>query len=607
MSGPQFMHIETYARAVSKLRKQREATRASEGKFIDRKLTVEEICAEAARLEGHCPHVDAPAAPVLIHGMSPDKVPALLEARIDEANAAIKAAKAAMKRGTRASGTRAIRADTHTLFTMVASHPIPWSDAASGEANFENSKNRELLRQWEASNVAWAKKKAEQLCLDLVSVVRHEDEAHPHLHFLFIPRGGRMEARGSHPGYMAQKELVREESEDDKVFRRRMNKAYVQAMRAFQDDYFASVGIESGLLRTGPKRQRLSRDEYLAEKDAGRARALASLRSKELKKEVEQTQEDIAEAKDVLAMVGADAVQAIIRSRELETQNDRAESALVAKQTEARSLDDLLRMSEALQAEHAQEKAALIAAQAERAEAEAYVARVRSEAEHVLAETERNRALFEAGLEKLERDRKELAKQKREGELVLASERAAVAQEKIELDAVAEGIEAYAEGRLLFNPANRSREFSLADGATPENLQLRDRLVVVKDRLLPMVTKLDAALSRRAAKLNDALKAAISSWASGLLEGVGEAGPDGRPTFDLPNSPEADRLLEKISPFREAVARVISTLPDRGLVAAVKRGLLRFGTHLNAAEQAEAQEFKRNLAMLERQRGKERE
>lgn len=48
-------------------------------------------------------------------------------------------------------------------------------------------------------------------------------------------------------------------------------------------------------------------------------------------------------------------------------------------------------------------------------------------------------------------------------------------------------------------------------------------------------------------------------------------------------------------------------LPDRGIVAVVKQGPARFATHLDAAEQAAAQEFERDLAMLERQRRNERE
>lgn len=38
MSGPMFMHVETYATSVSKVRKKREAARAAEGKIVDRKL-----------------------------------------------------------------------------------------------------------------------------------------------------------------------------------------------------------------------------------------------------------------------------------------------------------------------------------------------------------------------------------------------------------------------------------------------------------------------------------------------------------------------------------------------------------------------------------------
>src|SRR5689334_1169146 len=109
MSGPQFMHVETYQMSVSKLRKHREVARAEEGKVVDRKLNVEEICGEAARSPGHCPHVEAAQAPVLLHGISPDQVPSLLAERVAAANAAITAKKAAMARGTRSSGPRPIR------------------------------------------------------------------------------------------------------------------------------------------------------------------------------------------------------------------------------------------------------------------------------------------------------------------------------------------------------------------------------------------------------------------------------------------------------------------------------------------------------------------
>src|SRR3712207_5420276 len=104
MSGPQFVHIETYAKSVSPLRREREAARAELKKAVDRKLTVEEICGEAARLPGHHPHVEQAKAPILLYGIAPDRVPALLDERIAVANARIRATKAAMERGTRKDG-----------------------------------------------------------------------------------------------------------------------------------------------------------------------------------------------------------------------------------------------------------------------------------------------------------------------------------------------------------------------------------------------------------------------------------------------------------------------------------------------------------------------
>lgn len=605
MSGPQFMHIETYAKRVSKLRKEREASRAEEGKLIDRKLSVEEICGEAARLEGHCPHVEAVKAPVLLHGISPDQVPAVLEGRVLEANAAIKASKASMARGTRKSGPRVIRNDTHTLLTMVTSHPTPWIDPGTGDANFEHADNRALLEKWEERNLAWAMRRAKDLGMDLVSVVRHEDEAHPHLHFLFIPCGQRIDARGSHPGYIAQEALEREEGEDDKVFRRRRNTAYIQAMRSFQDDYYTSVSLDSGLLRTGPKRQRLSRAAYMQETDAGRARALASVRSEQLAEEVKQAQEALAESKDMLAVADVDAMGAIIRAQNLETENMAAARELKTKRAEAASLQQLSLYREEVAIELQREELALKAAQVECAEAEARASRARAEVDSQLAEAERVRREIDLEKGKLDQEKKEFSQEKRAGELVLAEQRRAVESGKKELDAIIEGVEAFADGRLRFDPANRSKPFTLVPGPTGPDRGLFERLAAVKPHLVPVIARLDAAIARRAAGLTDALSAAVTGWTNGLLRGGGP-GEGGQSTIHAPRSSEGDELLKKISPFRESVAQVISALPDYRIVAAVRQGLSRFGSRLTAAEQAEAQEFSRNLAMLERQQRNER-
>lgn len=605
MSGPMFMHIETYAMSVSKMRKKREASRAEEGKVIDRKLSVEEICGEAARLAEHCPHVETVKPPVLLAGISPEQVPAILDARVREANAAIKAIKAAMPRGTRHSGPRAIRADTHTLMTMVTSHPTPWIDIETGEANFENAESKAVLAKWEALNIAWAKLKANALGLELVSVVRHEDEAHPHLHFLFIPRSQRLEARGSHPGYIAQKCIERGEGEDDKAFQRRKNAAYIQAMRAFQDDYYQSVSLEAGLLRTGPKRQRLPRAVYLEEKAAGKARALASVRGDQLRHEVEEAREALVESKDMLSVADGDAMQAIIRAANIEAENLAAGRELAAKRADAASLEDLSVRRQDVTIALEREEAALKMAEAKRAEAEAHASRFREEIDRQLAEAEQIRREAARQKDTLDREKKAFAIEKRECELALTKQRMEVEAGKKEINAIIEGVKAFADGRLTFDPSKEPKPFSISKlngGDQP----LFDRLVSVKDHLRPIIATMDEAITRRAEQLTDALSAAVAGWITGTLIGVEREG-DGRPTLRTEQSPKGEELQKKLSPFREVVARVLSVLPDRGLVAAVKKGLSQFSSRLNAAEQAEALEFERNLALLERQRGNELE
>jgi archaeosine-15-forming tRNA-guanine transglycosylase len=44
------------------------------------------------------------------------------------------------------------------------------------------------------------------------------------------------------------------------------DKAYNEACREMQDDYYSRVSVHHGLLRTGPKRKRLSRKEYVTAK-----------------------------------------------------------------------------------------------------------------------------------------------------------------------------------------------------------------------------------------------------------------------------------------------------------------------------------------------------
>lgn len=599
MSGPQFVHIETYARSVSSLRRDREVARAEKGQVVDRKLTVEEICGEAARLPGHHPHVEHAKAPILLFGISPDQVPALLEERIAIANAEIKAKKAAMERGSRTGGPRAVRPDTHVLLTMVASHPIPWRRETTGEVPFDNPENRALLEKWVRLNIKWAKKKAKKLGFELVSVVRHDDEGHPHLHFIGIPKNQRVEARACHPGYAARDALKKNEGENDEQFRKRRNRVYKSVMRSFQDDYYKSVSVDSGLVRTGPKRRRVPGAVWHEEKAVARARGLAAVRADQLAQENEQSQRELGEVKDALATAEQDAVQAILQTTDFERERDAAEKALESKRAEAASLDVSAHDRDMLIAAIERENAALEKAKKDRQDLEDEIEAGR--AEKARADLELKRQTDELAAAKRKFD-EEKAKAKAE----LAERRQTLEAGRKELDAVMDGVVSYAEGKLRYIPDNPAHPFYLTMRRDGSDAELKARLEWVKPRLIPVIQQLDEALTERVTKLQKALTAAVAGWSTGLLEGVGEPRDDGRPTFLIPETAKGNRLLNAIEPFREAVAQVISALPDRGIVASVKAALARLQPRLAKAEQEEAQLLEAGFEYLNEKRIAER-
>jgi hypothetical protein len=599
MSGPQFVHIETYARSVSSLRLERQVARAEQNKVVDRKLTVEEICGEAARLPGHCPHVEDAKEPILLDGISPDQVPALLEKRVAAANTEIRAKKKTMPKGTRATGPRAIRSDTHVLLTIVASHPIPWRDEQSDTALFEDPENQALLEKWQSLNIKWAKQKARQLGFEVVSVVRHDDEAHPHLHFLCIPTNERIDARRCHPGYIAKEALKPEEGEGDKPAKKRRDKAYSDAMRAFQDDYYETVSLDAGLLRTGPKRARLPRAVYYTDKALGRARGLASVRADQLAGENGQAQQEIDRTKGILDATEKETNDAIMFVSYLERERDALQNDVENKTIETLSLSTSLKEGEALLIEQRLETARLQKAKDERRELEAQNDRIRAERTR---DAEKLRLL---GLDLTEEKRKFAEDKKRRKDKLVKRARALKTAQS-ELDSLTEGVVAYAEGKLRYNPANEAEPFTVPFQPDGSEKDLKARLAPVKPRLVRIIRGLDNAMAARAAQMHNAISKAVAGWSTGILESVEEPGVDGRPTFSISETPKGKNLHRVIEPFRELVALVISALPDRGLIASVTSALPRFQSRLTQTERDEALLLQENLKRLNEQNSKGR-
>jgi hypothetical protein len=249
--GAQFIRIECYSRKADKGGR-----------------TVGFVLGEARREPSASTHVENPGVPVVVFG----KDPAAIEAEHDHAVEAARETNSAGK-------TRRIRVDQHTLLTAVASHPALVVDMKNEEKQLE-------VESWIKNTVSWMQQKWGD---DLKGVVLHLDEAHPHLHAFIIPEN--LKARELHPGVTAKREEVARalgSGDDSKTANRRGDRQYKAAMRLFLDDYHQKVGLGAGLLRDGPKRARLSRAEYLAQKVVAKNVAALMSKNEEMKEKLER-------------------------------------------------------------------------------------------------------------------------------------------------------------------------------------------------------------------------------------------------------------------------------------------------------------------------------
>ena len=242
----QFIHFDSYAREGSKQSKT--VTKKNGDKITTTKQvkSIRQILEEQARIEEACPHIDHPRRPGLLYGVPPMEVLPMVEDWADNAKDA---------------QGRKLRKDGLCSLVGVASLPREMEDD---------------FPQFAEDTLDWLKEKYGDR---LKSVVVHDDEAHPHLHFTVVPRiGERFD--DIHDGYKASKQVKQEGKKKGE-----QNLAYIEAMRAVQDDFSNRVAMFHGLTRIGPGRRRLTRDQWKAEKAQARffanAKAVAKVASKQ--------------------------------------------------------------------------------------------------------------------------------------------------------------------------------------------------------------------------------------------------------------------------------------------------------------------------------------
>lgn len=264
MSGPQFAHLQTWSRKPN-----------AAGQSVD------QIIAEATRNPEFSTHVKSPAPPRVLHGTL------ATFAAVHAAHVAKRSTTVIMADGSTKS--RAIRTDRHTMASIVMSYPVPRSAIVTDEAKAK-------LAAWEKRNLEWLQEKyGDQLRV----VLAHDDEPQPHLHAWLLPDDPGADATTLHPGKVAKKEVEAKAKADGVENREAVklgNRALKAAMTVWQDEYHAAVGVPEGLTRSGPKRRRLSREQWHAEKATAKAHKTALERA-----EMAQAHADAADLRVIVA------------------------------------------------------------------------------------------------------------------------------------------------------------------------------------------------------------------------------------------------------------------------------------------------------------------
>jgi hypothetical protein len=272
----QFIHVEAYGRHGAHLKNSKK-----------RKPSMFGIRDEMIRAPHACSHVINPQPPKVLFGLSP-------AAAFDLA--AGRGAHAVDKIGRR------LRPEALVALVGAATWPVLTADVKRDPEALDR-----YLR-WRDATLAWLQSQWGNL---LVSVVEHMDELRPHLHFVVVPEvdlDNRLRIASVHAGHRAATNC-----KDAGGKPREQSKAYMEAMKAFQDCYYNEVAVRFGLTRIGPRLQRLTRDEWKERKRQAEILAREHARVEDRKARIKRQAREFVAATSAAAQTKVDGIMA--RSR----------------------------------------------------------------------------------------------------------------------------------------------------------------------------------------------------------------------------------------------------------------------------------------------------
>lgn len=257
---------------------------------------------EGMRLPGFCPHVQKPQPPTILYGSTDglaDKIDAL-----------------------KASTKRQITQKTRSGEVKTFERPLRDSEnvVLFGIASWERKWSEKNPRLYEESKKKTVQKLIRDYGDQLQAVAFHDDEEQPHLHFWVIPKG--LDISNVCPAFAAEKKL---DKSRDKSTGKERAAVRLQALKAFQLEWNREVFASAGLTKDGPKRRRMSRVEYMAEKETLNTIAKVNLKAEDT-------------AKNLAGVSGAMFVQDAKHKADLAAMDLRA-AAMVQGMTQAQRLE----------------------------------------------------------------------------------------------------------------------------------------------------------------------------------------------------------------------------------------------------------------------------